>query len=200
MADLGAYIIPIGLLLEMTGAFMMATPDVLAGRFFFRLPDLPVLRQGVRASELEEGRRKLLDTETLNRNDRNFEQVMEVLRKQWDGEFSAVPQAFVFDDHPGSQDPMVCVLYVADPPQTFGDVSIRTRLDGGAYDWVADQETIYEWLGDEIAASRRQTEFFRGAGAGVLALGASMQAAPYVWEILQGLHLRLSELLGLLPA
>lgn len=59
-------------------------------------------------------------------------------------------------------------------------MSIRTRLDGGAHDWVADQETIYEWLGDETVASRRQTEFFRGAGAGVLALGASMQAAPYV--------------------
>ncbi len=179
---------------------MMATPDVLAGRFFFGLPDLPVLRQGVRASELEEGRRQLLDNETLNRNARNFEQVMEVLRTEWDGEFSAIPQAFVFDDHPGSQAPMLCVLYVADPPQTVGDVSIRSHLDGGAYDWVADQETIYEWLGDEIVASRRQTEFFRGAGAGVLALGASMQAAPYVWEILQGLHLRFSELFGLLPA
>jgi hypothetical protein len=132
MADLRSYIIPIGLRLEVTGAFMMATPDVLAGRFFFGLPDLPALRQGVRASELEEGRRQLLDTGTLTRDDRNFEQVMAVLRTEWDGEFSAVPQAFVFDDHPGSQAPMLCVLYVAHPPQVLGDVSIRTRLDGGA--------------------------------------------------------------------
>lgn len=145
MADSGTDIIPIGLLLEMTGAFMMATPDVLAGRFFFGLPDLPVLRQGVRASELEKGRRQLLDTGTLTRDDRYFEQVMEVIREQWDGRFSAVPQSFVFDDHPGSQAPMLCVLYVSHPPQV---------------------------LGDEIAASRRQTEFFRGAG--VLAPGASI--------------------------
>lgn len=99
----------------MTGAFMMATLDVLAGRFFFGLLDLPVLRQGVRPSELEEGPRQLLDTETLTPDDRNFEQVMAVLQKQWNGEFSAVPQGFVFDDHPGSHDPMLCVLYVADP-------------------------------------------------------------------------------------
>lgn len=199
MADLGAYIIPIGLLLEMTGAFMMATPDVLAGRFLFSLPDLPVVRQGVRATELEEGQRRLLDTGRLDRDDRYFEQVMRVIEQRWDGGFSAVPQAFVFDDHPGEQDPMLCVLYVADPPDVFGDVSIRTRLGADAYDWITDESTMYEWIGEEIAGARRQTEFFRGAGAGVLATGASMQAAPYVVEILRGVHLRLSELLNVIP-
>lgn len=199
MADLGAYIIPVGLLLEMTGAFMMATPDVLAGRFLFSLPDLPIVRQGMRATELEEGQRRLLDTGRIDRDDRYFEQVMKVIEERWGGEFSAVPQAFVFDDHPGEQDPMLCVLYVADPPAVFGDVSVRTRLGADAYDWICDESTMYQWLSEEIAAARRQTEFFRGAGAGVLALGASMQAAPYVLEILRGLHLRLSELLNVLP-
>lgn len=199
MPDLGAYIIPVGLLLEMTGAFMMATPDVLAGRFLFSLPDLPVVRQGVRATELEEGRRQLLDTGSLDRDDRHFEQVMQVIEKRWDGEFSAVPQAFIFDDHPGSQDPILCVLYVADPPQVFGGVSIRTRLGADAYDWITDEETVYEWLGEEIVAARRQTEFFRGVGAGVLASGASLQAAPYVLELLRGLHLRLSSVLDVIP-
>ena len=199
MADFGAYIIPVGLLLEMTGAFMMATPDVLAGRFLFSLPDLPVVRQGMRATELEEGQRRLLDTGRIDRDDRYFEQVMQVIEERWSGEFAAVPQAFVFDDHPGEQDPMLCVLYVADPPEVFGDVSVRTRLGADAYDWVCDESTMYQWISEEIAAARRQTEFFRGAGAGVLALGASLQAAPYVLEILRGLHLRLSELLGLVP-
>lgn len=199
MPDLGAYIIPIGLLFEMTGAFMMATPDVLAGRFLFSLPDLPIVRQGVRATELEEGRRQLLDTGELDRDDKHFEQVMGVIEKRWGGTFSAVPQAFVFDDHPGNQAPVLCVLYVADPPDGFGDVSIRTRLGRDAYDWIADEETVYEWLGQEIVAARRQTEFFRGAGAAVLALGASLQATPYVLEVLRGLHLRLSELLNVIP-
>ncbi len=176
-----------------------ATPDVLAGRFLFSLPDLPVVRQGMRATELEEGQRRLLDTGRIDRDDRYFEQVMQVIEKRWSGEFAAVPQAFVFDDHPGEQDPMLCVLYVADPPEVFGDVSVRTRLGADAYDWVCDESTMYQWISEEIAAARRQTEFFRGAGAGVLALGASLQAAPYVLEILRGLHLRLSELLGLIP-
>lgn len=199
MADLGAYIIPVGLLLEMAGAFMMATPDVLAGRFFVTPPNLPVLRQGVRATELEEGRRQLLDTGRIDRQDSHFEQVMNVVEERWDGEFSAVPQSFVFDDHPGEQDPMLCVLYVADPPAMYADVSLRTRLDADAFDWIADESTLYEWLGEEVTAARRQTEFFRGAGAGVLALGASLQASPYVLEILRGLHLRLSGLLSVVP-
>lgn len=200
MPDIGSYVIPVALLLEIVGAFMMATPDVLAGRFLFSLPDLPVVRQGIRATELEEGRRQLLDTGELNRNDTHFEQVMGVIDTHWGGEFSAVPQAFVFDDHPGAQDPVLCVLYVADPPAVFGDVSIRTRLGADAYDWVGDQETVYEWLGEEIVAARRQTEFFRGAGAGLLAIGVSLQATPYLLEILRGIHLRLSDLLNLVPA
>ena len=191
MVDIGAYIIPIGLLLEMLGAFMMATPDVLSGRFLVSPPDLPVVRQGVRATELEEGRRRLRELGRLDRDDRHFEEVMGVVAEHWDAEFSAVPQAFVFDEHPGYQGPMLCVLYVADPPETFGEVSIRTRLDADAYDWVSDEATLYNWIGDEIVAARKQTEFFRGAGAAVLATGASMQAAPYVLEILRSLHLRL---------
>lgn len=199
MAELGAYIIPLGLLLEMTGAFMMAIPDVLAGRFFVTPPDLPVLRQGVRASELEEGRRQLLDTGRIDRDDSHFEQVMRVVEERWTGEFSAVPQSFVFDDHPGEQAPMLCVLYVADPPAMVADLSVRTRLDADAYDWITDESTLYEWLGQEVTAARQQTEFFRGAGAGVLALGASMQAAPHVLEVLRGVHLRLSELVNVIP-
>lgn len=191
MVDLGAYIIPIGLLFEMLGAFMMATPDVLSGRFLFSLPDLPVVRQGVRATELEEGRRRLRELGRLDRDDRHFEEVMGVVEEHWDAQFSAVPQAFIFDEHPGYQGPMLCVLYVADPPETFGEVSIRTRLDADAYDWVSDEETLYNWIGEEIVVARRQTEFFRGAGAAVLATGASLQAVPYVLEILRSLHLRL---------
>lgn len=196
MVNIGAYIIPIGLLLEMLGAFMMATPDVLSGRFLVSPPDLPVVRQGVRATELEEGRRRLRELGRLDRDDRHFEEVMGVVEKHWDAEFSAVPQAFVFDEHPGYQGPMLCVLYVADPPETFGEVSIRTRLDADAYDWVCDEATLYNWIGDEIVAARKQTEFFRGAGAAVLATGASMQAAPYVLQILRSLHLRLFSLLS----
>lgn len=191
MVDLGAYIIPIGLLLEMLGAFMMATPDVLSGRFLLSPPDLPVIRQGVRATELEDGRRRLRELGRLDRDDRHFEELMDVVDEHWNAGFAAVPQAFVFDEHPGYQGPMLCVLYVADPPETFGDVSIRTRLDADAYDWVCDEATLYNWIGEEIVAARRQTEFFRGAGAAVLASGASLQAAPYVLEILRGLHLRL---------
>lgn len=196
MTDLGSYIIPLGLLLEMLGAFMMATPDVLSGRFLLSPPDLPVVRQGVRATELEEGRRRLRELGRLDRDDRNFEEVMEVIETHWDAEFSAVPQAFVFDNHPGYQGPMLCVLYVADPPETFGGVSIRTRLDADAYDWVTDEETLYDWIGEEIVVARKQTEFFRGAGAGVLATGASLQAAPYVLEVLRSLHLELSSIVG----
>lgn len=196
MTAFGAYIIPIGLLLEMLGAFMMATPDVLSGRFLFSLPNIPVVRQGVRATELEEGRRRLRELGRLDRDDRYFEEVMDVVDEHWNAEFSAVPQAFVFDDHPGYQGPMLCVLYVADPPETFGDVSIRTRLDADAYDWVCDEETLYDWIGEEITAARRQTEFFRGAGAAVLATGASLQAVPHVLKVLRSLHLRLSEIFG----
>lgn len=195
MTDIGAYIIPVGLLLEMLGAFMMATPDVLSGRFHFPLPDLPIVRQGVRATELEEGRRRLRELGRIDRDDRYFEEVMSVVEEHWNAEFSAVPQAFVFDEHPGYQGPMLCVLYVADPPESFGDVSIRTRLDADAYDWVCDEATLYNWIGDEIVTARRQTEFFRGFGAAVLATGASMQASPYVLEILRNLHLRLFGLL-----
>ena len=195
MTGLGAYIIPIGLLLEMLGAFMMATPDVLSGRFLLSPPDLPVVRQGVRATELEEGRRRLRELGRLDRDDRYFEEVMSVIEEHWDAEFSAVPQAFVFDEHPGYQGPMLCVLYVADPPEMFGDVSIRTRLDADAYDWVSNEETLYDWIGEEIVAARQQTEFFRGAGAAVLATGASMQAAPYVLQVLRGIHLRLFSVL-----
>mgnify|MGYP000088283933 CR=1 FL=1 len=195
MTGLGAYIIPVGLLLEMLGAFMMATPDVLSGRFLISPPDLPVVRQGIRATELEEGRRRLRELGRLDRDDRHFEEVMDVIETHWDAEFSAVPQAFVFDEHPGYQGPMLCVLYVADPPEMFGDVSIRTRLDADAFDWISDEETLYDWIGEEVVAARQQTEFFRGAGAAVLATGASLQAAPYVLEVVRGLHLRLFGLL-----
>lgn len=183
MVTLGPVAIPIGLLLEMLGAFMMAAPDLFAGRFMVAAPDLPVVRQGARAVELEEGRRRLLDMGRLERDDARFEPVADVIADHWDAEFTAEPQAFAFDDHPGRQGPMLCVLYDEDPPQVSDEVSIRTRLGADAFDWVSDETTVYDWLGEEIVASERETEFFRGAGAAVLAIGVALQGLPSLLEL-----------------
>lgn len=158
----------LGLLMEMLGALVMAAPD------------LPILRRGLLATEIEEGGRRLLHRGELDRQDFRFFSVKSIVTQRWDGTLEDRPEAFVFGNHPGRSEPMLCVVYDDDPPEVSDEVSIRTQLAGNEFDWVCDEDTFYDWLSKEVLAAEQRSKLIRGIGALTLALGVALQFAYYL--------------------
>lgn len=158
----------LGLLFEMLGALVMAAPD------------LPILRRGLLATEIEEGGRRLLHQGELTRDNLRFYAVKSIVTSRWDVSFERRPQSFVFGNHPGRDEPMLCVVYDEDPPEVSDEVSIRTQLAGNEFDWVCDESTFYDWLSEEVLSSEQRSKLIRGIGAFMLAGGVGLQFAYYL--------------------
>ncbi|WP_435128533.1 hypothetical protein [Halobaculum sp. D14] len=162
----------VGLLLDMTGALLMAGPD------------LPLVQRGFDPELIEEGRNRLVNVGHLGADHRAFDAVMGVVADAWDGTVERPPTGLVVDDHPGRPRPTMCLLYT-ERPETLDRVSIRTRLDADDFDWVAPAPDVYDWLGESVTDTRQRSQRFRGVGAVILAVGYAIQIGHYVLPWIQ---------------
>jgi len=164
----------IGLILDIAGAIILASPDL-------------ALRRHIATPEkLEEARNQLFEIEYIIRNDNNKEFIdilTDIIRKYWDGDVKGNPHSiYIRRLYPDRPEEGVRVMYSEDaetPEERVweGDFSdLNEAVFGGEdYDWIAQQDVFFQWVGEEITLIKKHLRDLQTQGAIILILGFVLQ-------------------------
>ncbi|SDG39279.1 hypothetical protein [Halorientalis regularis] len=163
-----------GLVLDITGAIVLATPDI-SLRNFVATPE-----------ELEEARDQLFEIGHMIRgeaDENRMDALIEIIEKSWEGDIASEPHSiYVRKLYPDEPQRAVRIMYSEDaetPEERLfeGDFEDKGEavFGGEDYDWIAQQTIFYQWVGNEITRTKKRIRHLQTQGAIILTFGFSLQ-------------------------
>lgn len=167
-------LILVGLLLDITGAIVLATPDI-SLRNFVATPE-----------ELEEARDQLFEIGHMIRgeaNEKRMDALLEIINDNWEGDMVSEPHSiYIRKLYPDEPQKGVRIMYSEDAETPEGRLFEGDFEDKGEavfggedYDWIAQQTIFYQWVGDEITRTKMRIRQIQTQGAIILTFGFSLQ-------------------------